>query len=299
MSGRQMSRICMKINGGLGNQLFQAALGIKLAHARNVPLAFDATAYVADEPLRIYQLDRFKIDAKLLTANELSSMRPLAVRLPKPLYRRAHLFPFLKGKAYIKERQWRFDPSILDVAAPAYLDGYWQTEKYFSTVIDRVREQFRLTDPITSSRQKIRNILLQKNSVSVHVRRGDYVASPSTLALYGTCSPEWYERAMAAVAEALGAPHFFVFSDDPEWARINLPARWPRHFIDPNHDGRDFEDMHLMSQCSHHIIANSTFSWWGAWLNPHRNKIVVAPARWFASSPLDTQDMVPAEWVRM
>lgn len=294
-----MPTICMKINGGLGNQLFQVALGIRLAHDREAELTLDAGAYVANEPLRTYQLDRFRIRARRLRAEELARVRPLAMRLPTPLYRRVHLFPFLGGRTYVKERSWRFDPAIPTIDAPAYLDGYWQTERYFEPVADLVREQLQLVDPLAEHRKRTLDILNSKVSVSLHVRRGDYVANAETLALYGTCSSDWYERAMAAIADMTCEPTFFVFSDDPDWARANLSTRWPRHFVDPDGDGRDFEDMYLMSQCSHHIIANSTFSWWGAWLNSRPDRIVVAPAKWFANSPHDTRDMIPAGWRRM
>ena len=143
-------------------------------------------------------------------------------------------------------------------------------------------------------RQTAALIARAATAVSVHVRRGDYVSDPAAQSFHGTCSPEWYAAVMKEMVARVEAPAFFIFSDDPQWARSNLPAYEGMHFIDPQSDRRDFEDMHLMSLCCHHIIANSSFSWWGAWLNPSPDKQVIAPARWFNQGHNDTQDLLPA-----
>lgn len=118
-------------------------------------------------------------------------------------------------------------------------------------------------------------------------------------AYHGTCAPEWYDGAMAAMADGLEDPTFFVFSDDPAWARANLPSRWAMRFVEPQTDSRDFEDMHLMASCRHHITANSSFSWWGAWLDPRPDKRVIAPNRWFNGAGHDTRDLIPASWQKL
>jgi hypothetical protein len=137
--------------------------------------------------------------------------------------------------------------------------------------------------------------------VSVHIRRGDYVTNSHTNAVHGTCSLEYYENAINYISEKVKAPHFFVFSDDYKWALENFKNRsYPVTCISNNAD-KNYEDLTLMYNCKHHIIANSSFSWWGAWLNPNEDKIVIGPKQWFKSKKqsTDTKDVMPKEWVKM
>ena len=140
---------------------------------------------------------------------------------------------------------------------------------------------------------------MPSNAVSLHVRRGDYVSDPATNRFHGTCSPDYYRQAVDYVIGRAGVPHLFVFSDDQEWTRANLQFAVPRRSSSANPPDCGYRDMQLMARCRHHIIANSSFSWWGAWLNPSPEKIVVAPKQWFSSPRNDTRDLVPPNWVRM
>lgn len=136
-------------------------------------------------------------------------------------------------------------------------------------------------------------------AVSLHVRRGDYVSDARTHAAHGLCSIDYYRAAVRYIIDRVEAPEFFVFSDDIAWARGNLDISHPCHYLDHNRGAESYNDMRLMSLCHHHIIANSSFSWWGAWLNPRDDKIVVAPARWFASGNRRLDDLFPPGWVTL
>ena len=137
-----------------------------------------------------------------------------------------------------------------------------------------------------------------RKSVSLHVRRGDFVNNPQTFSHHGVCEPGYYREAIGKIKEQHTDLEVFVFSDDMDWAKANITTDLPVTFV--NGAGRqDFEDLYLMSLCRHNIIANSSFSWWGAWLNPNPEKIVVAPARWFNDKNTDTKDLLPPEWVKL
>ena len=137
------------------------------------------------------------------------------------------------------------------------------------------------------------------NAVSLHVRRGDYAADPVVTSMHGLCPLDYYDRAVEYVLGRVSDPAFFLFSDDPDWVREHLKLRGSVSVVDHNGPDSGSEDLRLMSLCRHHIIANSTFSWWGAWLDPRPDKLVIAPKRWFADESLDTSDLLPAGWVKL
>lgn len=284
--------IVVHLFGGLGNQMFQYALGRRLSLERNVPLFLETGAFAKDH-LRDFGLGQFQIDARIAS--------PLLSRLARPWPsswqgRRRFRWP---GLPLVRERSFPFDAAVLDCPRWARLNGYWQTERYFADVADRIRADFQLREPISASHRDLLQRMAAPNAVSVHVRRGDYVSNPATNAYHGTCSPAWYDQAMSAMAERVADPTFFAFGDDPVWARDNLPKRWPIVFVDPQPAGREAEDMHLMAACRHHITANSSFSWWGAWLDPRADKQVIVPQRWFDQASKDTRDLIPQGWLKI
>jgi hypothetical protein len=199
-----------------------------------------------------------------------------------------------------REKGLEFDPAMLSIGAGTYLDGYWQCERYFKDLAERIREDFKiLTAPNEANAMMLQQIL-ETEAVSVHIRRGDYVSNPETNAVHGTCDLDYYVRAAELMKSRVGRPlRFFVFSDEPAWVRANLDLGAEMTFIEHNGPNADYEDMRLMSACKHHIIANSSFSWWGAWLNPSPNKLVVAPKRWFRTNNLSDRDLVPTDWIRV
>jgi hypothetical protein len=280
------------LTGGLGNQMFQYAAGRALAERHGAPLLLDIRGLKHDT-LRSYALSRFQLDAEF--AAEADMPRELG-----RIGRRVHRLPrWLTGQTRYVERRFSYDPAIAALKAPVHLAGNWQTEKYFADQQDLIRSAFKLRDPLTPDRQAIADQIAERATVSVHVRRGDYVSNAATNAYHGTCEPEWYERAKSAIEQRITSPAYIVFSDDPDWARSNLPSFAGARFVEPSTDGRDEQDMHLMALCHHHIIANSSFSWWGAWLNPRADKVVIAPSRWFRGGQHDTRDLLPQGWVRL
>ena len=282
--------VISKLSGGIGNQMFQYAAARALALRLDAPLILDISWFSTHEE-RPFALDKFSIsgevyhtpfaDSKLLAG-------PIS-KLATPLIK-THF-----GVPAYKAGQFNFDPYILQIKDGVYLKGYWQSEKYFQQAAEKIRFDFKCKHPLTSPRQETANHIDTKKAISVHVRRGDYITSAKNDPNH-TCSPEWYSVAMEKMALDLPEPVFFIFSDDPDWARKNLPSKWESHFVEPQNDRRDFEDMYLMSRCQRHIIANSSFSWWVAWLNASETKRVIAPTKWFADAQLDATDLIPESW---
>lgn len=286
--------IITRILGGLGNQMFQYAAGRALALASGQQLKLDLTE-MGDYNLRSFALDQFCIQAEIAEPEEVPSKmkRSFIDRLGSALYARTKI-------PRVVETSFTFDPRILSIRGSAHLTGYWQSEKYFEAASNAIRKDFELSAPMSTCRQAVlEQIQSTKIPVSVHVRRGDYVTNPKANAVHGTCEPDWYGLAQQTMINQFEEPIFFIFSDDPEWARSNLPRIGRMIFVESHADGRDAEDMHLMASCRAHIIANSTFSWWGAWLNQKPGKHVIAPAQWFRSEEHDARDLIPQEWERV
>ncbi len=287
--------IIVKLIGGLGNQMFQYAVGRHLAIRNESILKLDISGF-KNYTLRNYDLNHFDIQENIATLEDLSR-----VLFPsgKPIHK---IEKYLKMKfanvqkiQYIKEQDINFHPAILSLGDNTYLDGYWQSEKYFSDIEDVIRKEFTVKskpDPINESYLgEIRDC----ESVSVHVRRGDYVSNPTTAQVHGFLGLGYYQKALSIILENTDRPHFFVFSDDLEWAEGNIKTDAPITYVKYN-GAKNYEDLRLMSACKHHIIANSSFSWWGAWLSPDREKIVIAPRRWFKSDRLNARDLIPESW---
>jgi hypothetical protein len=189
------------------------------------------------------------------------------------------------------------DPAINELKPPVYLAGFWQTERYFRDIAEVLRGDFTPLEPLDSQNALIKTKIAAVNAVSVHVRRGDYVGKERINKSHGTCSLDYYRRAAEFIFDRVDEPHFFVFSDDPEWVTKHLRLDAAITYVTVNPSTHGFRDLHLMCGCRHHIIANSSFSWWGAWLNPSPDKIVVAPKRWFNEAQHDTRDLLPKGWV--
>ena len=288
--------IVMRLKGGLGNQLFQYALGRYLSHTKNTTLELDTASFHIDR-LRVYRLDCFQIAA---TASDRLPFFATDGRL-KHFNTLIQAFKGLFSKPFqiIKERAFSFDASVLNCSDQAYLDGFWQSEQYFAPIADVIRHDLRLKSPLPPALQELASQIQATNAVAVHVRRGDYVSNPTTTAYHGVCSVQWYEEAAKQMMQKVDKPTFFVFSDDYEWVRENIHFDAPTVYIPPSPDGQECNDMHVMSLCQHNIIANSSFSWWGAWLNANPNKIVIAPKQWFAAGNHDTKDLIPQSWIRL
>jgi hypothetical protein len=265
------------ILGGLGNQMFQYAAARRLAWFLNEPLKLDISGY-RHYKLRAYGLNHLNISAELASEEECV---------------------WLKGLNPIREKHFHFDPRILKLPSDCYLEGYWQSEKYFSDIEPIIRREFTVRKPPEAENRELAQQIIENQAVSVHIRRGDYAHNPIINSLHGVCSPEYYQKAVEQITKEVENPHFYVFSDDGEWAYHNWVRDFPTAFVMKNGPEEDYEDLRLMSLCKYHIIANSSFSWWGAWLSNFPGKIVYAPRNWFQGYQYDTGDLLPESWIRV
>lgn len=290
--------VITKILGGLGNQMFQYSAGRALALKLGVELKIDISGFEGHE-LRDYYLNAFNIKEALATKEETESIK----RLTKKKTLLGKLFGSKKqfSSVNIKEKPlFAFNEDFLKLGDNVLLSGYWQNEKYFKDIGSTLREDFTLKHPLCEKSKEVEKNIENCSSVSIHIRRGDYVSNPKVNSQFGLCTIDYYHRGIKYLEENVGGDlKFFIFSDDPQWAVDNLDLQYDSTVVDHNGADRCFEDLILMSNCKHNIIANSTFSWWAAWLNNNKDKIVVAPEAWFQDNKYDTSDLVPKEWVRV
>lgn len=287
--------IVTSLKGGLGNQLFQYAIARHLASIHNTIVKMDVTVFATYEH-HDYALAAFNLQEHFATEEEIASFTQASAN-PVKRALRSILRPGSPTR-YVREKDFRFDPKILRLPDDVYLSGYWQSEKYFVNVADLIRSEISVKSPQDGLNREIAGRISDCNSVSVHVRRGTYLL-PQYSGTHPVCSPAYYQNAVAEMRRRVGDIQIFVFSDDPAWAKGNLDFEAPTTFIDHNGPKQDYEELRLMSQCRHHIIANSTFSWWGAWLNRSHSKTVLAPENWFAGTEYDVGDLLPESWIRI
>jgi hypothetical protein len=285
--------------GGLGNQMFQYAVGRALSLRYGVPLRLDVSDFSWYGLHQGFELQRiFNCTEEIATKVD---MRRVLSWQFFPGIRRLLLKPSMalfRSKEFVVEPYFRYWEEIENIPSSCYITGYWQSEKYFSEFSHQIRKNFSFREPLNRDNDEIANRMTRVNAVSLHVRRGDFVNNPTTMATHGLCSPDYYRKAIQYIAYRVSQPHFFIFSDDISWVKENLEIGFPCQYVDHNQGAESHNDMRLMSLCQHHIIANSSFSWWGAWLNPSDEKIVVAPKRWFAKQ-IDTRDLLPPGWVSL
>lgn len=289
--------IIVKLKGGLGNQLFQYALGRHLALKNQTDLKLDTSFYndqVGVTP-RQYELAVFKIRAKIASSGEINKIIGLQPpRIIQKILNKLHLNYHKQN--YIQEDSLNFQSSFLSWHNNIYLDGYFQSENYFADIRPEILKELSLMpdaeNKVTVLSQKISSV----NSVSLHVRRGDYANLPEANYFHGLCSLDYYQAALKIIQNKITEPHFFIFSDDLSWCRANFSNLQNVEFV-TNYSPA--QDLILMSRCRHNIIANSSFSWWGAWLNQNITKIVIAPKRWFNNQNIDIRDRLPATWLKI
>jgi hypothetical protein len=302
--------ITVSLIGGLGNQMFQYAAGKALAERHGVELALDLSGF-RDYPLRSFLLDRLRVpEAAAAIALEAAKKKP-ANQFARALWKQR--FDRLLGQTLLsrlaasstepyRESHFHYDPAFQGLGPQTSLFGYFQSERYFSSIAEPLRHWFSPREPLAeASAEMLVHIEQSALPISLHIRRGDYL-KPGTAEYHGILGESYYRQALAYLEGAFGRDaDFFVFSDDPAAAEQVLnfvPASRLNHVRgDPQ---RPWEDMALMARCRHHVTANSSFSWWGAWLNPSPDKIVVAPRAWFAPAELrkvNTADLYPPGWI--
>ncbi|UWS05932.1 alpha-1,2-fucosyltransferase [Phaeobacter inhibens] len=282
--------IITRLHGRLGNQMFQYAAGRALADRLGVSLALDSRgAELRGEGVltRVFDLD-------LATPDILPPLRqraPLGYALWRGLGQHLGTGPKLR-----RETGLGYNPDFVDWSDNSYLHGYWQSERYFAQSAERIRRDFTFPEYSNQQNAEMAARIGETNAISLHVRRGDYL----TLAAHVLCDQAYYEAALAQVLDGLeGQPTVYVFSDDPQWAKENLPLPCDKVVVDFNGADTDYEDMRLMSLCKHNIIGNSSFSWWAAWLNQTPDRRVAGPAKWFGDPKLNNPDILPPGWLRI
>lgn len=292
--------VIVRLIGGLGNQLFQYAAARRLSILHQTTLKLDISAFEHYE-LRRYSLGSFRIQEVFATPEEIAEVKGTSKKgLAKIAFRLIRkLQPYYRRPVFRQPRLRPFDPNIMKTPKHVYLDGYWQSEKYFVGIQDVIRREFTVKVEQDSQSRKIAEQIASAQSVSIHVRRGDYISNPRVSQVHGVCGLDYYKRCGQLIADTLGPSHFFVFSDDTDWVTQNLHLDYPTTLVTHNDATKDHEDLWLMSMCQHNIIANSSFGWWGAWLNVNPSKIVLAPRRWFNDPSLDTRDLLPDGWIKV
>jgi hypothetical protein len=286
--------IAVFAQGGLGNQLFQYATARAVALRHGTTLVIDPSWYQEHVPKRTPRslgLTGCRIVARMAMPDEairFAGLRgPLRSRLPV-------------GRPWhpLRERQLNFQRRVLDAPEGSYLIGYWQSWRYFDSIRSVLLQETLPVAPLDGPDAELGAMMAGTDSIAVHVRRGDYVAVAATAAYHGICAPSYYGQAVGALASGLRDPVAFVFTDDPSWVRehLRLPIRY--EIVERHGPDAALADLALMRQCRHFAIANSSYSWWGAWLGTHPRKRVAAPARWYADGRA-TPDLLPPDWRRL
>ncbi len=281
----------MKLMGGLGNQMFQYATARALSYRLDIPFGLDKFHMGSKHP---YQLSNFNIKCEVIP-QKLLPPRKQSNRIYWKLWRLGIMPPKL-----FRQKGLGYDSRINKIGNNTYLIGYWQTEKFFQDCNSIIRSDFTFKNsPSHKNLEIFQEIIETPSSISLHIRRGDYL-DKKNLNIHGVCSQISYQKAVTRIGEhCSNTPTVFIFSDEPEWVSENFDLPYPFKIIDQNSPEKGIEDLRLMSICKHHVIANSSFSWWGAWLSKFEKGMVVAPSRWFASSKLFNPDIYCDDWIQL
>lgn len=285
--------IIIKLYGGIGNQLFQWAFGTAMGERRNEHVKFDVSSFEIDE-LRNFELKHIIPNIEIAASNEVKIALGNKSFVSQLNRKFGTLFLPLHKRKIVYEQSFLHDTAIHTSNSPHYYDGYWQNEKYFrderQTILNHLKT---LSFAPPTWQKKIANTI----SCSIHVRRGDYVKNKAVNETFGTCTLDYYKKAIQKILDAEPTTTFFIFSDDIDWCKATFDFIVKKEFIDDTSSA--FEDFSLMQLCQNSIIANSSFSWWAAWLNNNASKQTVAPEKWFANSPFDYREIVPENWIKL
>ncbi len=295
--------IVSRLMGGHSNQLFQYAIGRQLAERHNTNLLLDVTwfkeAVDVDTP-RNFELDVYPLVAK--TTN-LRGFRIIDPRQPENgKLRLLHKLQPSKSLQKYYEPGLGYNEAVLNLPDNSYLEGFWQNEKYFKKIRSQLLKELEPTTPLNKPGQQLLAKIKGSESVWLHIRRGDYVNNKNTQAFHGLKDLAYYQKALELLVKKLPQPKrkqvtLFVCSNDIPWCKQNLNFSFPTFFVE-NELGSD--DMRIVKYCKHDILANSSFSWWGAWLNQHPDKIVIAPNQWFQDKKANQEiEIVPPDWIKL
>lgn len=298
--------IVVRFMGGLGNQMFQYAAALRLALKHKTRPKLDLS-FLLDRTdrgftFRDFDLVIFNVPDPVATAEEVRMFRRLKERGSRTLSEK--IADKLTNRRFYLEAKAGFHPEVLELPDDTYLEGFFQDERYFSDIQAEVRQGFRLQPEEAQlppeTRRLADEIRGDKNSICLHVRRGDYVTNPGSLAVVGFCTYDYYHKALLEMRARNPQAPVFIFSDDVKWCRENFAKTEQITVVGEEHAGpRSSHHFWLMTLCKHFVIPNSTFSWWAAWLSENPQKIVVRPSRWFRAAELKDADICPASWIKV
>lgn len=285
--------VAIKIRGGLGNQLFQYAAAKSIALDNDSKLFLDVGWFNSNQE-RIYELPNFNIQYD-----------------EKVFFSKAYNFIFKKyaflrydnnAKMLLnifKEKSLNFQSEVQKIKSSIYLDGYFQSEKYFIRHENEIRKNLQFSVGVCDGESIFEDQISESESVSIHIRRGDYVTNKEVADFHGLLEMDYYNQSIDFIKSKVEKPVFFVFTDDPDWVVENFSRRLAFTLVRHNQAvNAGIRDLRLMSLCKHNIIANSSFSWWGSWLNVNHKKIVISPKKWFKKSETPP-DLIPSTWMQI
>lgn len=290
--------VIINLKGGLGNQLYQYAAARALANQNDTSIWLDTSSF--NRASEDVTPRKFELEHYALIRREDIRFCPTEPGLSK-LY-----MPYTLALKMLKkvvpqytETSLNFDQEIFNRQSSVVLDGYFQSFKYFQNLIDELRVDFQLLEPIKDNNKHVLRDICSSESVCLHVRRGDYITLKSANEFHGICDLAYYFQAIKLLIAQISNPKFFIFSDDILWCKQNFNDI-NANFVDVNSIDEAHLDINLMKNCKHFIIANSTFSWWPAWLSSYEKKIVIAPKRWFAQDDnINIDDRIPLNWIKI
>jgi hypothetical protein len=293
--------ITVLLNGGLGNQLFQYAAAKSLSVYHQVPLQMDISSFLREElpelevprSFELYNFSGIKEETCAFSPDENEEIINFLKR--KSL---AKLLPNYKRRIY-SEPFYHYDRNFFKSRKNVILRGQWQSEKYFSPYKDDLRNALQLKPALIQNCEAKAAEMKTTNSVSVHVRRGDYLRKQIISEWHGVMSQDYYRKAFDVLEKKIGSFTPYYFTDDPEWVRNQLLPLRDGELVSGFYTNNHYEDFYLISKCRHNVIANSSFSWWGAWLNNNPEKLVIGPVKWFDKGPKDSYDVLPDDWIRI
>jgi hypothetical protein len=297
--------IIVKLNGGLGNQMFQYAFGRRIAYENNLQLKLDISGFKDDIVYRRkYSLGCFNIQEDFATEEDLRRAKfLLADDLLGKFVRLLYMaLPYYSRYNVIEKEVFKVDPRIFRKYSSANFVGYWQNEEYFRTIEKKLRKDFEFKNEESDSYRHLFKNIISTNSVGIHIRNYtknfDEEASKRDAESYNLLNKDYYNSAINLLNEKEGEVELFAFTDDVEWLKNCLPSASTVHLVKVE-DQVDYEDLRLFSACKHQIMANSSFSWWAAWLNKNPQKRVIAPKLWFRNSPYDTSRLIPEKYIKL
>lgn len=289
--------IAIRLSGGLGNQMFQYAFGLAVSWKKNCRLLIDFSNLDNEHILatrRTFELGVFIDKFEELKLSFLIK-KILSSRFKNFLYRENIFGPTIRF-----EKKFDFEKDLIEMKPPVLYIGYFQSPIYFEKYQKRIKQTFQFNGSLLSKyHQKVLEQIQERNSVGIHIRRGDYVTNKKANAFHGVLKVDYYNRALIKLKNLKNDLFIYIFSDDIEWVEHHFSFDLETYYVSTGDNDSTWTDMYLMSTCKHNIIANSTYSWWAAYLNSNPEKIVIAPKKWFNVSNIHVDDLFPRSWIRI